>query len=412
MGLPDSTTVITGVDQQPLTEPAAAVYSSLENPTAGKPLGEMIRPESRAVITHTDITRATPNHILIPAIVGYLRDAGISQQRITLLNSTGTHRIQTESELEEMLGKDVVRNCTCVQHNAADDGSLAPAGAVPGCPDLYLNRAYLEADLRIVTGFIEPHFFAGFSGGPKGILPGIADMKSILHNHRAENLENPLATWGVTKGNPLWDEMAAAARLAPPDFLVNVALNREGMITGIFTGELFGAHGAGCRYVADNAMVEVNGPFDLVVTSNCGYPLDQNLYQAVKGVSAAASITAPGGAIVIAAACSGGIPSHGNFGDLICRYTCCSAVSDFIHAGDETVMDQWQVQILSRLAEEYEIVVYSETLMKEDLPTSLFTVTGSIEETVGHFLARMGHGASIAVLPDGPQTIARVKMPS
>ncbi len=395
-----------------MREPDRALRSALEKPTAGSPLSDMVRKGNRVVITHTDITRATPNHILIPAIVGYLRDAGISEKRITLLNSTGTHRAQTERELGEMLGREWVRRCSCVQHDAADPGSLAPAGTLPGGQSLYLNRAYMEADFRIVTGFIEPHFFAGFSGGPKAILPGIAGMESILHNHRAENLNTTTATWGVTKGNPVWDEMAAAARLAPPHFMVNVTLNREGGITGMFSGELFRAHEEGCRFVADNAMVEARRPCDMVITSNCGYPLDQNLYQAVKGISAAASITAPGGAIVIAAACLEGVPSHGNFGDLLCRYSCCSEVSDFLHNSDETVMDQWQVQVLSRLAEQYEIYVYSETLLREDIPTSLFTVIESIEKTVAGFLKKRGPGARIAALPDGPQTIARVKPPA
>jgi nickel-dependent lactate racemase len=164
--------------------------------------------------------------------------------------------------------------------------------------------------VKILTGFIEPHFFAGFSGGPKGVLPSIAGAESVLSNHGAKMIGNANSTWGVTQGNPIWEEMLEAARMTRPSFLLNVAMNRDKQITGVFAGEMEAAHAAGCAFVKRCAMVPVAEPFDVVITTNSGYPLDQNLYQTVKGMSAANRIVRDGGAIIMAAACADGLPAR------------------------------------------------------------------------------------------------------
>jgi len=404
--VPDNASVITVTPPAAVASTENAIKQALNAPTAGPPLADILSPGDQVVITHTDITRATPNHIIIPLLTAYLEKQGIPAKNITLLNSTGTHRMQTQKELEEMLGKETARRYRIIQHDALNKKELHFAGSLETGNDIYINRAYIDADIRIVTGFIEPHFFAGFSGGPKAILPGIAGMQSIMRNHGTAHIENPAATWAITRGNPLWEEIASAAELAPPDFMLNVTLNDFGDITGIFSGELFEAHRKGCNFTADNAMVRLEHPFDIVVTSNSGYPLDQNLYQAVKGISAAASITRPGGAIIIAAACSDGIPSHGDFGELLRRFTEPEEFLNFLHKQKEPQPDQWQMQLLAHLALRYRIFICSAGLREENLNTSFFTLIESIEDTLEELMAGLGPGADIAILPEGPQTIA------
>ena len=227
---------------------------------------------------------------------------------ITLLNALGTHRPQTAAELRGMLGNEIIDRYRCVQHNAFDDDQLVSLGATSLGHPVRLNRHLMEADVKILTGFIEPHFFAGFSGGPKAVLPALAGTESVFTNHGYDMIAHGNATWGVTHGNPIWEEMLEIALLVRPVFLLNVTLNNRRQITGVFAGDLRQAHAAGCASVREHAMVTVRKPYDVVLTSNSGYPLDQNLYQTVKGMSAANHIVLEGGAIIMAAACADGLP--------------------------------------------------------------------------------------------------------
>ncbi len=404
--VPDNAKMVTGQNMPPLPDPVASLRGALLSPDAGPPLSELLSPTDDVVIVHTDITRATPNRLLLPVIVSLLTEAGIPDKNITLLNATGTHRGQSKKELVEMLGRDLMERCNIIQHDALKSEDLVYAGSLESGNSIFLNRAYMDADIRIVTGFIEPHFFAGFSGGPKALLPGIAGMQSIMDNHSVENLNSPAATWGVTRGNPVWEEIAAAAELAPPHFMVNVTLNSYGEITGIFSGELFEAHRIGCDFVADQSMVRLSSHADIVVTSNSGYPLDQNLYQVVKGLSAAAAITRPGGAIIMSAACSDGIPSHGNFGDLLRSFPYPSDFLDFLQKNRTAQPDQWQIQLLAQLAVRYRIFISSSGLREENIGSEYFTLIDSVEVTLENLLREDGTGSRVALLPEGPQTIA------
>jgi lactate racemase len=402
--VPDSSTVITGRPVPPLDDPAGAIRSSLRSPVGSPALGALARPGMSAVIVHTDGTRATPNHILLPVIVDELNVAGIPDSRITLLNATGSHRAQSATELRELLGSALVDRCRCVQHDARDSSSLEFAGVTTRGNRVMLNRSYLEADLKIVTGFIEPHFFAGYSGGPKLLLPGIAGMESIMANHCSALVAHPDATWGITTGNPLWEELAAAARLAPPDFSVNVALDPGKRVTGVFAGGLFAAHAHGCAFVKEHAMAPVDSPFDVVVTSNSGHPLDQNLYQAVKGMSAASRITVPGGTIVIAAACAEGMPVHGNYAALLSQFGTPGEAARALESRVETLPDQWQALIHARLASRFDIRIVTSGLDDGEISRAWLSRSASVEEAVGSALQGK-RNARIGLLPDGPQVI-------
>lgn len=310
-----------------------------------------------------------------------------------------------------MLGDDVVDNYRCLQHNAFDDANLVPLGVTRLGHPVRINRAYLDADVRILTGFIEPHFFAGFSGGPKGVLPALAGWESVFTNHSYAMIADPHATWGELQANPIWQEMAEVARMAGPSFLLNVTLNADRQITGVFAGDLLAAHAAGCAFVRESAMMPVAAAYDIVITTNSGYPLDQNLYQTVKGMSAAARIVREGGAIVMAAACEDGIPSHGMYADLLRRGASPQGVLDLVARPGFSEHDQWQVQIQALIQLKATVYVYSQGLTDAQLRDALFTPCRDIVATIADLRTRHGPQARIAVLPEGPQTIAYVREP-
>ena len=383
-----------------------AIRCALRRPINSPPLADLVRPGQSVVVVHTDITRATPNDRILPFLLDEIERAGVKKQDITLLNGLGTHRPQTQAELRAMLGARIVEQYRCLQHDAFDDRNLVSLGETSFGNHLRVNRTYMEADVRILTGFIEPHFFAGFSGGPKAVLPALAGAESVTSNHNTTNIAHPKASWGVTAGNPIWEEMREAALLTKPDFLLNVALNARRQISGVFAGELLAAHATGCEFVRGQAMVAVEKPFDVVVTTNSGYPLDQNLYQSIKGLSAASQIVRPGGAILIAAACEDGIPAHGGYAELLKCGGSPQGVLDVLHSPGFSAPDQWQVQIQAMIQQKAQVYVYSECLTDEQIRQALFIPCRDIRGTLTDLSARLG--PSIAVLPEGPQTIAYI----
>jgi len=326
-----------------------------------------------------------------------------------LINALGTHRPQTESELIHMLGGKLAERYRVVQHDAWDTENLVKVARNRAGHPVRVNRAYMEASVRILTGFIEPHFFAGFSGGPKAVLPGISDIEAIMDNHGASMIVDPQATWTVTAGNPMWEEMLDVAQSTAPAFLLNVTLNRDRQITGVFAGDLMVAHRAGVAFVRETAMQPVPAPFDIVITSNSGYPLDLNLYQAVKGMSAAARIVRPGGDIIVAAECWDGVPSHGEYRRLLWEASSPEELLDRVMAPGFRCHDQWQAQVQAQIQLKANVHVYADGLSDEELWKALVIPCSSIEETVAQ-LRRQNPAATIAVLPEGPQTVPYVEM--
>jgi nickel-dependent lactate racemase len=286
--------------QPALPDERGALLAALEAPIGCAPLREWLRPGCKVCIIFPDITRAMPNERVLPWVLDYLHGHGVCDEQTVLLNSTGTHRPNTPAELEKMLGTAITQRYRVVNHDCEDESSLVQFGHTRSGAPALINRLAAEADVRILTGFIEPHFFAGFSGGPKALMPGVAGIKNILSNHGAENIGSPRATFGVNEGNPIWDEMFDIASRVARSFLLNVSLNEEKRITGWFAGDLRLAHRRGREFVRESAMSPVDAPFDVVITTNSGYPLDLNLYQGGKGLSAAALITKPGGTIILA----------------------------------------------------------------------------------------------------------------
>ena len=395
---------IPGVGDEPAT-----IRAALRQPINSLPLASKVQAGNKVVIVHTDITRATPNDRLLPVLLAELEAAGIARGDITLLNALGTHRPQTDAELRQMLGDNIVDNYHCQQHDANADADLVSLGRTARGHPVRVNRQFHEADVRILTGFIEPHFFAGFSGGPKGVLPAIAGAESVHSNHGYAMISDPNATWGVTVGNPIWEEMREVALRANPTFIVNVTLNSAREITGIFAGDMLAAHAAGCKFVKEHGMVAVAELFDIVITTNSGYPLDQNLYQCVKGLSAASRIVRGGGAIILAAACADGLPDHGRYAALLSEAGSPQAVLDMVSKPGFNQPDQWQVQIQAKIQLHADVYVHSAGLTDAQIQRALLRPCPDIAKTVTGIEAKLGRPATICVLPEGPQTIAYVR---
>jgi nickel-dependent lactate racemase len=386
-----------------LLDQATAVREALCNPIVCESLREIAKESDRICIVVNDITRATPYDIILPALLDELNQ--IDEDRIIFLVATGTHRANTPDELCAMLGESVVKRYRIEQNNANDRDSHALIGTTRSGNDIWIHQEYLKCDLRILTGFIEPHFFAGFSGGGKACVPGMALLETILRNHCPENIDHPKATWGITSGNPIWDQIQEAVEMAGANFLVNVTMNRDKNITGVFAGCLKPAHEQGCTFTRQNAMVPVQAPYDIVITSNSGYPLDLNLYQSVKGMSAAAQIVKDGGAIIIAADCWDGIPDHGEFKQLLFNADSPSALLEKIKREKQLIQDLWQAQIHARICEKADVYLFSHNLSDEQIIQAMLKPCRNIPKTIDQLLSSYGRDASICVLPEGPQII-------
>jgi len=402
--LPDERiTVIEPMARPAVPDAAATLTMAIRSPIGCAPLRQQVRKGQRVAISVCDITRAQPRREQLKALFDEMPD--IPRSDITVFIATGTHRANTDAELERMLGRDVLSTCRVVNHNSRDAATLAFVGhTITGVP-VHLNREFLQADIRITTGFVEPHFFAGFSGGPKMVAPGLAGLETVMTLHDATRIGHPNATWGITEGNPVHDDVREIARMVGVHFAVDVTLNRDQQITAAFAGDILEQHRAACRSAKDTAMREVAQPFDVVLTTNSGYPLDQNLYQAVKGMSAAAKIVKHGGTIVCASECRDGLPSHGSYGAILASRPTPESLLAMINTPGFSTPDQWQVQVQSQIQLKAQVLVKTSGLTAGEISAAHFTPIDDVATTVQDALARAGSAATLCVLPQGPQTI-------
>jgi nickel-dependent lactate racemase len=378
---------------------------ALRQPVAGPPLREIARRGQKVAISMCDGTRAQPRHLMIPAVLEEL-DGVVDLDDVVILVATGTHRGNTEAEIRAMLGDAVVDSVHVLNHDAREPSSLVHLGTHGDGVPVWLNRHWVEADLRITTGFVEPHFFAGFSGGPKLVAPGLAGLDTVLTLHDARRIGHPQATWAVCEGNPVHDDIrAVVGAVGGVDFGLDVVLNREQEIVEAFGGSLFAMHAAARDAAKRLAMRPVPGLFDVVVTTNAGFPLDQNLYQSVKGMSAGATVVKDGGTIVCAAECRDGFPNHGSYREVLESAPSPRALLDAIEARPETLPDQWQVQVQAKVQDRARVVMHTSYLSDHALAVAHLEQTGDIAATVEDALGAAGPDARVCVLPEGPQTI-------
>jgi len=398
--VPDTAAVITPTALPGLADETSAVLAALRAPSVGPPLADLVGARDRVAVVFPDLTRPMPNRTVLPPLLAELRRLGAGPDRVELLCATGTHRRATAAEMAELVGDDIVDRYRIHDHRS-DDRSHVEVGTVDGAPVL-IDPRYVEADVRILTGFVEPHFFAGFSGGPKGVCPGLAATETILEAHSPTRIADRRATWLVTVGNPVHDFVRSATALAPPTLSIDVAINDRRQLTAVFAGPLPEGHRAACAFVEDTAVQRVDGRFDVVVSTNAGYPLDRNLYQAVKGMAAAERVVADGGTIVVAAACADGLPAGGPFARLLAD---ARRPEDLVSDEGASAPDRWQAQVLGRVLSRAAVWLHTDGLSDDEVRAAHLSPVGDVSEAVARALDQAGPGARVCVLPQGPLTV-------
>ncbi len=335
------------------------VKEAISNPIGSKKLSELARHKEDIVIISSDHTRPVPSQITMPLLLDEIKSTN-PQANITILVATGFHRASTEGELRDKYGDKIVDEVNIEMHNSRDDSQMVNLGKLPSGGDMFLNKRAIEADLLIAEGFIEPHFFAGYSGGRKSVLPGVASKTTVLANHCAEFIDSENARTGNLKGNPMHKDMLYAAAKAGLAFILNVVIDSEKKVINAFAGHREKAHLKGVEFVSSLAGVEAE-PAEIVITTNGGYPLDQNIYQAVKGMTAAEASCKEDGVIIIAAGCAeghGGAEFYRTFRDAASVQ---EIMDDILDRGrNETVPDQWETQILARILLKFKVIMITE----------------------------------------------------
>ncbi len=391
-------TFVPGADQETVLDDA------LNRPIGSPKLEELVRLKRNAVLVTSDHTRPVPSRITIPILLERMRRANPSID-VTLLVSTGSHRAMTGQELIDKFGETIVERERILIHDSKDRDRLAHLGTLPSGGALWLNRVAADTELLIAEGFIEPHFFAGFSGGRKSILPGIAGYQTVLANHCARFIASPFARTGILKNNPIHIDMLHAAERVNLAFILNVVLDVEKRIIRAFAGHREKAHRAGCvflRSLAESKAVEA----DIVVTSNGGYPLDQNIYQSVKGMTAAEATCKEGGVIVMIAACNDG---HGgqSFYDNLANASGPREILDRVAnvPMEATVPDQWEFQILARILDRFRVILVTDQCDPRMIRSMHMDHAAKPEAALKRAFEIKGKHAKVAVIPDGVSVI-------
>ncbi len=410
--LPDSAVVLNGPHIPALPNPDQAVRDALRNPIGGPPLADIVtskKPQS-VVITLSDITRPVPNELIITALLEVLNAHGVRDDQVTLLIATGMHRPSTDEEIEIMLGSSLPKRCTVVDHRAQD---LDTVTKVCDEPPVSVNTLYKDADLKIVTGLIEPHFMAGFSGGRKGVCPGLVDLHTVQRFHGYETMGDPNSVEGRLDGNPCHAIGHKIAHLVGVDFLVNVAITHDRDVAGVYAGDLDDAFMAGCRDVAEWTSARVDEPFDLVVTSAGGFPLDKNFYQTVKGMCTALPALKENATLLMLSACDEvGEP---DFIKLYDRFgPDWKAFLNHIETSGVTDKDQWEYQMQTRVLQRIGVegLILANDGLPPEVQTNIATTPcpgqGDAQSRAQTFIdqwSKSNPDGRIAVIPEGPYTM-------
>ena len=383
----------------PEADGAELVRRAMDAPIASPGLSVLARGKKKVVIIASDHTRPVPSKLIIPPMLREIR-AGNPDADITILIATGCHRGTTKDELIAKFGEDIVKNEKIYIHDCDERDMLVNIGTLPSGGQCEINRLAYEADLLVSEGFIEPHFFAGFSGGRKSVLPGVAGRRTVLANHCSEFIDHPRARTGILEGNPIHEDMLWAAKTAKLAYIVNVVLDSEKNVIYAVAGDCEAAHKKGTDFLLSlcgaNAVES-----DIVITTNGGYPLDQNMYQAVKGMTAAEATVCKGGVIIMLARSDDGIGGDHFYHQLADESDISKTMAQFLSRGrDETVPDQWQTQILLRILSHASVIYVSE--MPDDVVEKMHMIPAhSLGEAIEKAKQMVGNSARIAAIPDG-----------
>ena len=391
----------------PLRDPSAAVAQALANPIGTRPLAELARGKRNAVVVISDKTRPVPYGVVLPPLLSAIEAAGIAKEQIEILVATGLHRANTPEELAAMISPAIVARYRIRNHVARNADEHVHLGRTTRGTEVWIDRGFVDADLKVVTGLIEPHLMAGFSGGRKAVAPGLAGVETMRSAHGATMLESHLGP-GIIENNPFHEDLLEIARRVGVDFLVDVTINRERQLTGVFAGHIEQAHAAGVRFVEHEVRVDLDAPADVVVASAGGFPLDDTYYQSIKGMVASLNIVRRGGTIILAAAIREGIGSA-EFQRLL-RET--QGNDDFmrrITGPGFFAIDQWMVQHLCQVRRKAEVYLVSDGLAPEVVRELLAIPAASVEEALAAALQRVPGRAHVAVLPQGPYVLATVR---
>ena len=407
--LPDgvAVSVAAPTEATPAADPAAAVAQALRGPIGARPLAELARGRRDAVIVISDKTRPVPNALVLPPILRTLEDAGIDRSRIEILVATGLHRPNTLAELVEMTSPELVARYRFRNHLARSADRHVHLGHTQRGTEIWLDRGFMETDLKIVTGLIEPHLMAGYSGGRKAVAPGLAGVETMRSAHGPTMLESHLGP-GIIDGNPFHEDLLEIVRRVRVDFMVNVAIDRARRLTGVFAGDIERAHDVGMRAVEHDVRVDLDRPADVVITSAGGYPLDATFYQSIKGLVGALNVVRRGGTIILAAALSEGIGSD-DFQQLLRSTRGNDDYMARIMSPGFFRIDQWMVQHLCQVLRKAEVLVVTDGLPADALRGLLVMPAPTVAAALAQALARHGSHAHVAVLPQGPYVLATVR---
>lgn len=389
------------------TEAVKLVDKSLDSPISSKRIEDIVGSSSRIAILITDRTRATPNKILLKRLLMRLKGAGVPRNSIRIVIATGLHKPHTHSEIVELVGRDIASEYYIESHDSDNDKSLVYLGKTPYGTEVYVNRVVVESHLVIGIGLLEPHFFAGYSGGRKLILPGVAGTTTVYQNHSYRMLSSPRADYGFLKGNPVHEDMVEASRLVKSyRYILHVILDRDKKIVDIFAGDVYEAHKAGVEILDRYVRVEVPYEGDVVVVSNGGYPLDRDLYQAVKGMVTASRVVRRGGVIVMLSECIDGV-GHEHFRELASISRDPEEILRYIEL-NEPLRDQWQVQKLEQVLLKNRVIVVTKNISHSTLEEMNLTPASDIREAM-ELACRDTVCEKIIAIPEGPYVIPSLK---
>ena len=404
-------TIIEPITQKALINPINSLKTAIKNPLGGRSLEEIIREKEKLesiCIVVSDATRPVPSYLIIEAIISELENLGIESSIITILIATGLHRPSNNEEIQRIVGKKHYNKVKVINHNAKDDNTLQDLGKFDDGTPISINTLFLTSDLKIVTGYVEPHFFFGFSGGAKTILPGIAGKETIMYNHSAENIASPYSRFGIYEKNPMAEISSNIAKKIDIDFAVNVCINEKHQITKALAGNLEKVHDKLVQYQLEHVFRPVKQPFDILVCGNGGYPLDINLYQAVKSMAIGEMAVKPGGTIISVNECSDGVGvNQDDFRDLLFSGLTPKDIYAKVLKKEIVVPDQWEIQVLARIMQKAEIYVIS-MLKEHELGNIGLKYADSVENAIYKALEVHGDVARILFLPHGPQILPKI----